>query len=177
MDCIYAVEELKTSLADLQQQKLDNIVDDFEALASWSNAISNRADALMDYYTAAGRVVNSDDAKHALDTQRWEAKQMTGRYQKEAEAFEKEMQNAEKLWGRSSTRFREALAKYEEIQQQLIESQTKIKELDKAIFELDVTKIEYALDRLKQFSEKITSIFNLKEARGTQYGQRPESSG
>ena len=181
MDCIYAVEELKTSLADLQQQKLDNIVDDFESLASWSNAVSSRADALMNYYTAVGKAVNSREAKDALGTQRHEAQLMVGRYQQEADAYEKILKEIENSlakgtvgWEKNSTRYREAKAKYEEIQQQLVESQTKVRELDKQIFELDVTKIEYVLDRLKQFSEKVTSIFNLKEVRGTQYGQ-PDS--
>ena len=63
MECVYAVEELKASLKDLQQQKLDNIIDDFGALESWSNAISSRAEAMSKYLTSAGDVVNSGQAK------------------------------------------------------------------------------------------------------------------
>ena len=165
------IEELKQQLKELQQTKLDNIVDDFESLVSWSDAIASRADAMINYYTAAGRVVNSYEALENLRAQHWEASLSIGRYQEEANAYAKELKNAYNIFGPASVEYREALAKYEEIYQQLIESQTKVKELNKAIFELDLTKLQYATERMKQFGEKLASIVSLKNVRGTLFGQ------
>lgn len=171
MDCVYAVDELKASMKELQQQKLDNIVDDYEALASISEAVSSRSEAIVDYYTASGRVVNSKEAKQHMGTQRDEASKLVQVYLDEANAYADELKKAKTVFGEASVEYREAEAQYQEIYKSLIEAQTQVKDLDRAIFELDLTKLEYATERLRQFSEKLTAMFSLKQTRGTLFGQ------
>lgn len=58
MDCVYAVDELKASLKELEQTKLDNIIEDFEGFMTWKNAVTTRDEAFVKYLTFAGQVVN-----------------------------------------------------------------------------------------------------------------------
>lgn len=173
MQCVYAVDELKASLKDLQQQKLDNIIDDFGALESWSNAITSRAEAMSKYLTSAGDVVNSGKAKQQLEIERWEAKQMFTRTEEELKVYAKEMANAKKLYdefGEGSNEYHEALAQYEELNQKLIENKALYNDLNRQLLDLDITKLDYAIDRIKQFGDKLASIVSLKNTRGTKYG-------
>lgn len=173
MACVYAVDELKASLKDLQQQKLDNIIDDFGALESWSNAITSRAEAMSKYLTSAGDVVNSGKAKQQLEIERWEAKQMFTRTEEELKVYAKEMANAKKLYdefGEGSNEYHEMLAQYEELNQKLIENKALYNDLNRQLLDLDITKLDYAIDRIKQFGDKLASIVSLKNTRGTKYG-------
>ena len=164
------VEDLKTQLKELEQTKLDNITAQFEALASWSDAVSARAQAMGEFLTSAGRTVNASTIKSTFGTQINEANFMIGRYKDELKAFADELATAKTVFGESSNEYREAMAQYEEINQQLIEASTQYNELNKQLYELDLTKLEYVMDRLEAFGDKLSSIVSLKETRGRLFG-------
>lgn len=172
MECVYAVDELKASMKDLAQQKLDNIIDDFAAIESLSNAITGRAESMMKYYTSAGKAVNSKEAKTQLGNQRKEASFMADEYKKELNAYAKELVNAKNIFGEGSNEYRDALAQYEELNQKYIDSVTLINDLNKQIADLDITKLGYVIDRFKNAGEKIAALVSLKNTRGTIYGDK-----
>lgn len=95
---------------------------------------------------------------------------MISRYNKELEVFADEMVNAKNVFGENSIEYREAQTQYEEINKALIEASTQFNELNQQLYELDLTKLEYAMDRLQAFGDKLSSIVSLKETRGTRYG-------
>lgn len=123
-----------------------------------------------EFLTSAGRTVNAANIKSTFGTQINETSLMIGRYQDELKAFANELVNAKKVFGESSNEYREALAQYEEINQSLIEASTQYNELNQQLYELDLTKLEYAMDRLEAFGDKLSSIVSLKETRGTLFG-------
>jgi len=61
LDCASAVDELKQSLKELQQTKLDNITEHFESIVGKAEAIKASSEAAVDYYTTVGRAVNTVD--------------------------------------------------------------------------------------------------------------------
>lgn len=125
---------------------------------------------MMNFLTSAGRDVDTQGIKRSLGTQINEQRLMISRYNKELEVFADEMVNAKNVFGENSIEYREAQTQYEEINKALIEASTQFNELNQQLYELDLTKLEYAMDRLEAFGDKLSSIVSLKETRGTRYG-------
>ena len=123
-----------------------------------------------EFLTSAGKTVNSADIKSTFGTQIFETSLMIGRYQDELKAFADELVVARSVFGENSNEYHEAMAQYEEINKSLIEASTQYNELNKQLYELDLTKLEYAMDKLEQFGDKLASIVSLKETRGTLSG-------
>lgn len=123
-----------------------------------------------EFLTSAGRTVNNSNIKSTFGAQIYESNLMIGRYQQELKAFANELATAKNVFGEYSNEYREAQAQYEEINQQLLEASTQYNELNKQLYELDLTKLEYAMDRLEAFGDKLSSIVSLKETRGTLFG-------
>lgn len=171
MDCVYAVDELNAQIKELQQQKLDNITEEFETIAGYSEAVQGTSKAMVDYYTSIGKTVNSGEAKGQYNKQIKEQQKIVGYYRQERDAYAKELQNAKKIFGENSNEYRQALSTYEEINTAYVEAQSAVNNLRKELYELDLTKIERVIDRLTAFGERFASIVTLKEARGTMYGQ------
>lgn len=171
MECVYAVDELNAQIKELQQQKLDNITEEFETIAGYSEAVQGTSKAMVDYYTSIGRTVNSGEAKGQYNKQIKEQQKIVGYYRQERDAYAKELQNAKKIFGENSNEYRQALSTYEEINTAYVEAQSAVNNLRKELYELDLTKIERVIDRLTAFGERFASIVTLKEARGTMYGQ------
>ena len=172
MECVYAVDELKASQKDLAQQELDNVLDDYSALESISNAITGRAESMMKYYTSAGKAVNSKEAKKQLGNQVSEAQYMSGKYKQELDDYAKTLAHVLPYLKEGSVEYNEALAQYEELNQKYIDSVTLINDLNKQIADLDITKLGYVIDRFKNAGEKIAALVSLKNTRGTIYGDK-----
>lgn len=171
MECVYAVDELNAQIKELQQQKLDNITEHFEAIAGYAEAVQGTSKAMVDYYTSIGKTVNSNDAKQEYSKQISEQQKIVDTYKREMDAYSAELANAEKIFGKDSNEYREALTAYEEIKTAFQDARSEVNNLRKELYELDLTKIERVIDRLTAFGERFASIVTLKEARGTMYGQ------
>ena len=167
MECSSAVEELRSQLKELQQTKLDNIVARFDALSGRSSAIQDSSKAIVDYYTAVGRVVNSPDIKQQMNSQRVRQQEIV-KYNKSAvERYEKELANAAKIFGEDSQEFHEAGQKLAEMKTAWVESETALKNLNLEIQKLKITKLQYVIDRVSGFGEKLSAIVNLRKTQGT----------
>ena len=166
LDCRDAVYELKQQLKELQQQKLDNIIDEFDALTDYAEAVKASSEATIDYYNAAGyakNTVDRDEIKKQQDRQN----EITGLLINEISAYKGELINAEKEFGKNSNEYHEAQTKLEELNKSLIESQKTERELAHAGYDLEKTVRGYFIDRVKALVDKFSSIASLSEKRGT----------
>lgn len=125
---------------------------------------------MVNFLTSAGRDIDAPGIKRSLGTQINEQRLMIGRYNKELKVYADEMVRARDVFGENSIEYRDAQTKYEEINKSLIEASTQFNELNQQLYELDLTKLEYAMDKLEAFGDKLSSIVSLKETRGTRYG-------
>ena len=167
MDCVAAVEELKQQLKELQQTKLDNIVDEFEGLTGYAEAVKASSEATVDYYNAAGFAKNTTTDRAEIKKQQDRQSEITGLLIKEISAYKGELINAEKVFGKNSNEYHEAQTKLEEMNKSLIESQKTERELAHAAYDLAKTVRGYFIDRVKTFVDKLSSIASLSEKRGT----------
>lgn len=165
-DLIQSTEELKQQYKELQQQKLDNITEHYEAWAGYADAVKQSSEATSKLLTAQGKEVNDQGQRDAYNAQLNRQREITSLYEQEKIAYNQELNNAATVFGVDSKEYKEAQTALEGIQKQLTESQTAEIELKEAIFDLDVTIHNYVIDRLKAFVDKISSIVSLTEKRG-----------
>lgn len=128
--------------------------------------MNSASEATVDYYTTAGRAVNTKDRKEMggqLDRQ----KLITREIQQEYDAYTKELKQAAEIFGFTSNEYREVWTKQNEIAQALTESRTAELELTHAIEELRFTVRGFKIERLSSFVEKLGNIASLAEKRGT----------
>ena len=108
MDCVAAVEELKQQLKELQQTKLDNIIDEFDTLTGYAEAVKASSEATVDYYNAAGFAKNTPNDRAEIKKQQDRQSEITGLLIKEISAYKGELINAEKVFGKNSNEYHEA---------------------------------------------------------------------
>lgn len=166
MDCVQAVEDLKSQLKELQQTKLDNITDEFETLVGYQEAITDSSKAMVEYYKSFGQNVNTGDRRELLG-QRDRQNTITNDLALEMDKYTEELKNAKEVFGENSNEYHEALTTLEGIRKELIESRKTTVELTHEIDELAFTVRGFAIDRLKTLSDKLSSIASLAEKRGT----------
>lgn len=166
MDCVQAVEDLKSQLKELQQTKLDNITDEFETLVGYQEAITDSSKAMVEYYKSFGQNVNTGDRKELLG-QRDRQKAITEDLALEFDKYTEELKNAKEVFGENSNEYHEALTTWEGIRKEWIESRKTTVELTHEIDELAFTVRGYAIDRFKTLGDKLASIASLAEKRGT----------
>lgn len=169
--CQDAVSGLQSQLVELQQTKLDNIVNRFDALANRSSAIQASSQAMVRLYTAQGRAVNSREAKQQLNSQMVRQNEITRYYSEQVAAYEAEMENAAKIFGRDSQQYHEAGQKLAEMNTALTESKIAFIELQEQMKELEITRINQVIDRLSSLGNTLSSIFDYWTKRGTRYGE------
>lgn len=166
-DLIKSTEELKQQYKELQQQKLDNITEHYEAWAGYADAVKQSSEATSKYLTAQGKEVNSQGQRDAYNAQLNRQREITGYYQQEEAAYRKELDNAKTVFGSDSKEYKDAQTKLAEIGRQITESKTAEIELTEALYDLDSTARGYLIDRLKAFVDKLASLVSLDEKRGT----------
>ena len=167
MDCVQAVEDLKSQLKELQQTKLDNITDEFDTLVEYADAVKASSEATVDYYNSAGFAKNTPTDRAEITKQQNRQNEITGLLIQEISAYKGELINAEKVFGKNSNEYHEAQTKLEEINKSLIESQKTERELAHAGYDLSKTVRGYFIDRVKTLVGKLSDIASLSEKRGT----------
>lgn len=165
-ELIDSTYELRQQFKELEQTKLDNITERFETLTSLYEAMNSASEATVDYYTTAGRAVNTKDRKE-MSGQLGRQKLITKEIQQEYNAYSKELTQAAKIFGFTSNEYREVWTKQNEIAQALTESRTAELELTHAIEELRFTVRALQIERLESFVDKLENIASLAEKRGT----------
>ena len=165
-DLVQSTEELKKQYKELQQQKLDNITDEFETLVGLSEAVKSSSEATIDYFNTAGFAKNTLD-REEIKKQQGRQNEITNYLYSEFQTYQKELQNAAKVFGTNSNEYHEAQTKLEEINKSLIESQKTERELSHELYNLGETVRDYFIDRVKSFIDKLGSTGSLAEKRGT----------
>lgn len=152
-----AVYELRKELKELAQQKLDNIVDRFEAFRGVHTSSIDVIDEKLNYLDAAGKTyTNSPTYRDLITDKSSELRKTIAQIEKERAAYAKELKKAAKTWGETSTEYYEAEAQLNEIVQELYEAKAELEEneqlrkfgFDQQLQEYQVAWEERALDRL-----------------------------
>lgn len=166
-DAEQAVEDLKQQQKELAQTKLDNIIDQYDSIVDLAEAAQKTSEAMVDYYTSEGLVANSQKAKDQIKSQMEQQSKITNEIQSEISAYAKAMVQVKTYFGDSSNEYREAKTKLEELTKSLYESQSAYNDLNKQLSELDITVIEYVIDNLEAWGDKLSNLVSLKETRGS----------
>ena len=171
LECKSAVEDLKQQLKELEQTKLDNIVENYDVLVERSKAFQESSVAMNNFYTAMGKTVNSKEAKQELNSQMKRQNEITGYYEKQVAKYKKELETAKSVFGANSIEYRQAQTKLEEMNKSVTESKTAFLDLQKQLYELDLTKIDRVIDRISGFGDKLSAMLTKIQNVGQSYGQ------
>lgn len=170
-DLVSSMDDLVAQYKELQQTKLDNIVEEFESLANYSKSISQTSQAIVSLSESRGDTANSKGTMQQYANQIALEKQVQGYYNAEMKAYWAEMQNAAKVFGVDSNEYRSAQEAYEGMATALKESEKNAIDLKRALLDLNLKPMEYALNRLKAVGDRLSDVVSLKNARGTMRGQ------
>lgn len=169
--CEAAIQDCIAKTKELEQTKLDNIVEEFESLANYSKSISQTSQAIVSLSESRGDTANSKGTMQQYANQIALEKQVQGYYNAEMKAYWAEMQNAAKVFGVDSNEYRSAQEAYEGMATALKESEKNAIDLKRALLDLNLKPMEYALNRLKAVGDRLSDVVSLKNARGTMRGQ------
>lgn len=170
VDCKHAQIDLLESVKELEQTKLDNIIDQYDSINAKIEAASSYAEAYSKYNTSIGENANSGKQKGALLTQITQQKKDLDELQKTRKAYNNELGKARKIFGENSNEYRNAQAQLKDFDTKINEANTSINELEKQLKELDLTVLGYVIDKIKAFGDRLSSIQTYNETRGNVKG-------
>ena len=173
--CEAAIQDCISKTKELEQTKLDNIVDEFESLANYADSVGKTSAALLSLNDTIGTVSYSKQNKNLYQDQINANRNMSSYYRQEMNAYKKEMAKAAGIFGTDSNEYREAQAKFQEMNQALYEAQENAAKLTIELRKLDLKPIEYAMGRFEELGKKLAGIVSLKEARGILSGREEET--
>lgn len=176
LDAKKAVQDLKQQQKELAQTRLDNIIDQYESITGLAEAAQNTSKAMLEYYTSAGKAVDSEEARQQIKSQKSKQNTITTKLQSEKSAYTKELRRAKKVYGENSNEYREAKARLEELNESIYESKTAYNSLNDQLRQLDLTKMQYVIDGLKGAGEKLRGILELKTKRGASLSETDYNS-
>lgn len=157
--------KLKQQQKEIEQDRLDAITDAYEANQKLYESNRSLSESKVEYYTSVGRPVNSKAAKKEIRSQMKQQNKTTVSVRAEIKAYEKELKKARKIFGANSVEYKEAKVHLQELNQELYESKTAYNDLSKQIYALDLTRLEYAINTLSDFGERLAASLNLKITR------------
>ena len=161
------MEELKQQYKELEQTKIDNITAEFESWVDYISAVKDSSQALIDYYTAAGRAINTPQDQQLYKDQISRQDEITQKLSGELSALRAELSTAASVFGTNSNEYRALLATVEQTNKALIDSRKATIDLKRTAWDLDSTVRGYLITRVKAFVDKLSSIAGLAEKRGT----------
>ena len=174
-DLVSSMDDLVAQYKELEQTKLDNIVEEFESLANYADSVGKTSAALLSLNDTVGHISYSNWNKGLYQNQINANRNMASYYSQEMNAYKAEMAKAAGIFGTNSNEYREAQAKFQEMNQALYEAQENAAKLTIELRKLDLKPIEYAMGRFEELGKKLAGIVSLKEARGILSG-REEST-
>lgn len=168
MDCVSAVEELRKQLKDLENTKLTNITNQFDALSDlWTQSQESRK-SMVEYFTQMGDWVNSGNIFKYMNSELGHQWNLVNTFTDEYKAYQNEMKSALRIFGKDSNEYHEAQKNLEKINQQLIDAKTNVSKFEQQIYELPINRLENVVDRISQFGTKLASLVTLFQSRGKQ---------
>lgn len=166
------IEELKQQLKELEQTKLDNITEQFEGLAGYSEALNSAAKSTIDYYEMVGNEVNGKYTKDQVVLQQNAQADVVKQLKDEYLAYNDELKKAKKIFGANSVEYKAAQTELENIRQSYVEAKTALKELNETADRLDISRIDLYIDRLKEMGSRMANVVSYGEARGTKVNDK-----
>ena len=169
LDARYAVQELKNEIIDLNKQKLDNIIDDFEKFTSYVNSFKDIAEENIKLFENQGK-----STQYSIEQLQNEAevyRSIMGRTV-EIKAYEAEMQKqlADNPFG--SERWKEAYTNLNSMRKALIEAANGIYEVRERVRELNWQPFNIAIDILGHLDTQLNNVLGLVGDFSTfQYGK------
>jgi hypothetical protein len=130
LESVSAVEDLKSEFKDIQQTKLDNITQQFNAITGIMEAQREIAKTIMQYYQVIGTAVNSPTMVSSLQTQMAMTQNMMGAYQEAYSAYSNELQNAAEVYGTDSVEYANAQLELVNIEASYANAQLTLAELN-----------------------------------------------
>ena len=166
LDCKKAQEECIAKAKELQQQKIDNIVEQYETLAEYASSVQSTSEAFVKVVEARGRaVVNSDIVKNQMGEQYKQQNYTTGYLKQSLKELDAEMKNAKDIFGENSNQYHEVMIKRNEMEQKMNESIAAAYDIRKQMMELDVEANENLIERIKGIAGLINGRITLSEKR------------
>ena len=155
-ECTKAVEELKKQQKELEQTKLDNVVNYYDSINSKLEAQQSIYSAQQKFYQESGRGGNEQERK-MIDEQLKLQKLITKNLDKEASNYAKQMKSAKKKFGENSNEYRDAQAKYYEIKSAKVESQTSEENLKNQRREISYSLKQYIIDGFERVASRLSA--------------------
>lgn len=166
LDCKKAQEECIAKAKELQQQKIDNIVEQYETLAEYASSVQSTSEAFVKVVEARGRaVVNSDIVKNQMGEQYKQQNYTTGYLKQSLKELDAEMKNAKKVFGENSNQYHEVMIKRNEMEQKMNESIAAAYDIRKQMMELDIEANDNLIERIKGIASLINGRITLSEKR------------
>ncbi len=164
-DCTDKVAELHQSIRDLNQEKLDNIIDAFDRVIGNSNSRSNEIQARIDLKLSTGEAVAEADYQEL----RKESKYVQTKLQKEVAKYskqaEKDWKTAQKTYKAGTDEYNNAKKAYEdskakvsELNAELSKEKQNYHDINKAILETPLRQLERQKELLEQQSSALDKI-------------------
>ena len=175
LDCQDGIQECVAKNKELQQQKLDNIIEEYESLSSFIEALNASADATVSLnmesgYSETYGTAQGNETRQLYQAQLNNQRSISAVIQNEMLAFQTEMENAAKEFGVDSVQYRKAETDYENMNQAFIQSEQNVKQFTRALYDLNLNPMEYALNRIKAAGQALADTVSLFKARGTMKG-------
>lgn len=167
LDCKDAADALNTEIRELSQQKLDNIIDDFEALTGYASQAIETLDARITYRdTSMGKYSIKERNLRDISDLRQEAKYQND-IREEASQYAKyyEQQIASSLkkgeYKVGSQQWVEAKTQLNNLKQQAYEAANAINEINQRIFELNWSGFDNVTAALDNAEEQLDHTISL----------------
>ena len=155
-ECTKAVEELKKQQKELEQTKLDNVVNYYDSINSKLEAQQSIYSAQQKFYQESGHGGNEQERK-IINEQLKLQKLITKNLEKEEDNYYKQLKSAKKKFGENSNEYREALAKYYEIKSAKVESQTSEENLKNQRREISYSLKQYIIDGFERIASRLSA--------------------
>lgn len=168
LDCKDAIAELRNEQKELLQQKFDAIVDYYEVRTDTANAYTDRYESLANYRDQVGYSRVSDTQRQMYKDQMTHEQWNLTHLQRALDSYEKEFEKQMKSGAitKYSEAWYSARAQIQEFEASIYDSRTALSELEEQIRTIDFERFENAVNKFENWSDTLSGILNLKEARG-----------
>lgn len=176
VECKNAVVELRKQIQEMAAQKLENIIDDYDALIGYTEELYNKSSALYDleqkkaYLTGSVASDEKNRDKQSLNLLQEQAKlqnDILERRRGEIKDYEKEINRqlglSVKNGGmvKGSQAHKEALTRLREMQTELAKTETEIYNINEQIRELNWAPFNRAIETLKHLDSQLSDTLDL----------------
>lgn len=173
-ECESELEKLKKKEKEVDQQKLDNIIDRFDDLKKVYSTSSSVIESRLKYREENGES-QAPGSKYYKDvnSQRKAQEAQAALLEKEMVAYRAQMEKIRKKYGETSDIYKKAQAGLNDLRDEFYNCKQSAKELSNTMYELKKNAAEYKTAMYQGRSDNLSSFRNFKEAtnyKGSKYG-------